>query len=484
VRSTSFETRRLRVAARLGRRRASRRALVTVVGLSVVLAAMTPPAAGQQDRRDQPVIPLMVQTVPAVEGVRFALDGQSFFSDNHGLALITVTRPGTHRLEVFQREPRGGVHAEFRMWSDGSDEPARDITIETFTYLEAGFDISHRIRFSFETQDGTPVARSRIDSLILEDQDGNEFPVNSETKYLYAGRIEDENGELKIVDTSFRVRGVIVDGQNLVERSQSLLQPRANRKWTIEIAAPAAAPAPPVAKQAPPPEPEAEFPLSLLLLVAVAAAVVLLMIATAVVMGRRRVTAQLRARRAPAHPELPQGSGRTFAVSDSEGYDMTEVDEFVATLHAYLQSEATRYGSDAFKELADKISDIFGEAVESAATRGKARIDAQETVQRGADDADEIREEARNKTVGRRREAERVARQIMDDATDETNTKLEVFKQKLNDEAANAKERFQWLTARERELHDRLAAVEDIMSMLKSEIGAAERSQRTATKIE
>jgi hypothetical protein len=465
VRSTSFETRRLRVAVRLGCRRASRRASFTIVGLSVVLAALTPPAAGQQDRGDQLAIPLMVQTVPAVEGVRFALDGQSFFSDDYGLALITVTRPGIHQLEVFQREPRGGLHAEFRMWSDGSDEPARDITLKTFTFLEAGFDICDRIRFSFVTPDGTPVARSRIDSLILEDQDGNESPVNSETKYLCASRIEDEGGEMRIVDTSYRVRDVIVDGQNLVEGSQPLLQPGANGKLTIEIAAPAR----PDANQAP--SPEAESPLLMLLLVAVAA-VILLTVATAVVMARRRVTAG----RAALHPELPQGSGRTTAVSDSEGYDITEVDQFVSSPHTNLQSEGTGYGSDAFDELADKISDTFGEAGESPqATRFKAGTDAQETVQRDADDTDEMRE-------GRRREAERIAQHIMDDATGESNTKREIFKHKLNAEAADAKERLQWLTARERQLRDRLAAVEDIMSMLKSEIGAEERSHKTATK--
>lgn len=478
MRSTCFETRRLRVAARLARRRDSRRAPVMIVGLIVALATMTPPAAGKQDRGDQAAIPLMVQTVPAVEGVRFALDGNSFSSDGNGLALITVTRPGTHRLEVSQRQPRGRVHAQFRMWSNGSDEPVRDITIKTFTFLEAGFDVCHRTRFSFVTPDGTPVARSRIDSLILEDQDGKESPVNSETKYLCASRIEDDGGELRIVNTFYRVRGVIVDGQNLVQGSQPLLQPGTSRKWTIEIAAPAL----PDAKKAPLPESEAEFPFSMPLLVAVGAAVVLLMIATAVVMGRRRVTAA-HTGRAPAHPELPQGSERTTAVSHSEGYDMTQVDEFVATLHTYLQSEGTRDASDAFAELADKISAIFGEAGESPqATRRKARTDPGEPVQRDADDADEMREESPNKTVARRMEAERIAQHIMDDMTGETNTKLEAFRQKLNDEAADAKERLQWLTARERHLRDRLATVEDIMSKLKSEIGAAERSHRAATK--
>ncbi len=45
-------------------------------------------------------VPVMIQTVPKLQGIRFALSGHTFTSDKHGLALTTVPHPGTYQLQV------------------------------------------------------------------------------------------------------------------------------------------------------------------------------------------------------------------------------------------------------------------------------------------------------------------------------------------------------------------------------------------------
>ena len=64
---------------------------------------------------------LVVETVPAIEGIQFQLDGETFVTDEAGVAQMTTeTQKGYGMLEVAEHSLIGdSQRVEFEAWSDG-----------------------------------------------------------------------------------------------------------------------------------------------------------------------------------------------------------------------------------------------------------------------------------------------------------------------------------------------------------------------------
>ena len=203
--------------------------IVTTVGFLLTAA----PARGIVSDTD---IPLMIQTVPATSGVRFSLDGRSFTSDGNGLALITVSQPGTYTLEVLESSAQSGVRTEFHRWSDGSRSIRRSITIETFTRLDAGFETFHLTRFNLSAPDGSGVNSDSIQSVVLTGSDGSRLELSGTTpRWVKSATTVTRGEELKVRKISYRVTETVVDGDRVIQPPQEPIAPTTAGQWTIEI---------------------------------------------------------------------------------------------------------------------------------------------------------------------------------------------------------------------------------------------------------
>ena len=131
---------------------------------------------------------VMVQTVPQLAGIRFTLDGRSFVSDDHGLALITVADTGRHVLGLDPPERlKGDMRLAFEGWSDGTTSARRDITLESFTFLEAGFNSSYLWNPSFIDRQGDRLGTAKIDSVTVVDDLGNRFVLQADEPWWLPG---------------------------------------------------------------------------------------------------------------------------------------------------------------------------------------------------------------------------------------------------------------------------------------------------------
>jgi outer membrane biosynthesis protein TonB len=211
-------------------------ARVVLIVMTVVFVLTTAPARGQEADTD---IPLMIQTVPATSGLRFSLDGRTFTSDGNGLALITVSQPGTYTLEVLDPDAKSGVRSEFHRWSDGSRHVRRSIAIETFTRLDAGFEISHLTHFNFSGPDGSGVSADRVESVVLTGSDGSRHELSGTSpRWLKSATTVAQGEGLKIERISYRVTEAVVDGEHVSQPPQEPFVPAMDGEWSIEISPP------------------------------------------------------------------------------------------------------------------------------------------------------------------------------------------------------------------------------------------------------
>jgi len=206
-------------------------ALVAVVWLSWV-----PKAAAQE-------AVLLIETVPAVAGVEVGVDGSSINTDSHGLMLASVP-PGRHRLEAPGSVDLGeDARLRFERWSDGHTTRSRSVDVESFEYIEAGYETYHRVTFGFEGLGG------EVGTVILEDNTGRRVALPGPgTVWLKATRLVESTAGFDSERLDYRVVALTVDGRSVEPPSEVGVGPSPGTELrlvvssgavpTLEVAAP------------------------------------------------------------------------------------------------------------------------------------------------------------------------------------------------------------------------------------------------------
>jgi hypothetical protein len=184
---------------------------------------------------------LVIQVVPAMAGVAFALDGRSFASDARGLATITVIGAGKHRLSVRVPAQEHGLRFDFQRWSGGHGDDfgtARNVVLGGLvTRLVAGFGSASPVRLRFADEQGEAIPSRVVQTVTLKDDSGGQYRVAADgLHWLPARRIVRENsGRVSARPLAYSVEGVTVSGANAVFRSQQRFRPAPNGTWTIRL---------------------------------------------------------------------------------------------------------------------------------------------------------------------------------------------------------------------------------------------------------
>jgi hypothetical protein len=199
--------------------------------LCLVLAA--PAARPQESDLD---IPIMVQTVPSLPGARFTLDGRAFVADEHGLALITVNEGGTFGLQAPARiRLEEGTRVEFARWSDDVFDPEREVSVDSFTYLEAGFDTLRRVTPTFRDGDGNALEPVRsvtlVDDLGVERTHEGGAPL-----WLRTERVVAAGEGLRRQPVTYKLGELRVAGGTVpARRGRTVPPPDEPGPWAIEL---------------------------------------------------------------------------------------------------------------------------------------------------------------------------------------------------------------------------------------------------------
>ncbi len=211
--------------------------LVVTAALLLTLAPSSSqerPSAGQEV---DPYLPVTIQVVPRLEGIRFLLDGRTLTTDHNGLAFTRLRRPGSHNLAApdLQRiEP--GVRVHFAHWADGDFPSVRKLSVTTFTTLEAGFDVSYSTPVNFASRAGDPIAAEDIDSVtIIDDRDTGYSLASDGPQWLPGSRALASGGEIRSEEISYTLEAVVAGGRDRLAPGQPRFHPSPGQSWNIVL---------------------------------------------------------------------------------------------------------------------------------------------------------------------------------------------------------------------------------------------------------
>jgi hypothetical protein len=219
------------------------RALATVVLSVFALLASASPAwsAGATNRVATPsnpallLRPLTIQTVPAVAGARFNLDGRILVTGANGIVRTTTTKAQRDALaqnraaHLSVASPtiaiRAGVRAQFAGWYDGGYHYSN--TNKTGQVLRAAFDFEFLTSFSFVRPNGTTVAPVGLTGIKMHaGTSGGAVVLRKNTPVWLEGiKVASAAGHLDVNDVEYKISSVTLKGDNVVHVDQQHFVP-------------------------------------------------------------------------------------------------------------------------------------------------------------------------------------------------------------------------------------------------------------------
>ncbi len=193
-------------------------------------------AASTQIKIDTGLI--TVQTVPAVSGVAFQMDGKQYVTTSDGTISIPVSSPGVHRLIIqvsLYQDPSQRI--TFARWENGTVVPYLDIKVpSTHTAVQAGIDVFHQVGLTFVDQSKFPVDANRVTQITYRSAQGDVFTVkNGEPQWIPASRVARLGNGLVPTPLLYSVISVMTDGSNVVNSSQQQFYALPNDTWKISM---------------------------------------------------------------------------------------------------------------------------------------------------------------------------------------------------------------------------------------------------------
>ena len=114
-----------------------------------------------------------VETIPAIAGITFEMDGRQFVSGADGSASISINQVGMYRLDVLLDQYHNpSQQVEFGRWPDESYQTFRDVQVPSKNVIQVGLNVFHMVSLKFVDLDGFPVDPSRITSISYSQHPG------------------------------------------------------------------------------------------------------------------------------------------------------------------------------------------------------------------------------------------------------------------------------------------------------------------------
>ncbi|HEX6287726.1 MAG TPA: hypothetical protein VFZ66_00975 [Herpetosiphonaceae bacterium] len=180
----------------------------------------------------QPTKPVVIhiETVPALAGVKFAIEDRTAVTNDQGRAELEVEHITDlrKRLKLIDSQLSDTTRATIGRWF-----------WDRHTKVRAALDISHPVTWTFINLEGQPVAQERVTSLTLKSSHGEVHTVEQaqigQPLWLHASRIVPTHAGLLQKDIYYSVERVVINGTNVVNRAQQRFFPTTQRAWTIKL---------------------------------------------------------------------------------------------------------------------------------------------------------------------------------------------------------------------------------------------------------
>lgn len=178
---------------------------------------------------------LTVRAIPPWSGMQFTLDGQTFVTDQQGVARIDVNRWSPNLRERITIAPAVGAdggHAVFTGWFNWTGVRDRDVN--------AAFNVSYPVSWIFGDLQGHPIDPQLVTSLTVKSSTGVVAIFRGDqlrkSQLLVASSIVPAPGGRHAKPLTWRVESVIVHGSNVVHESQQQFTVRPiGKPWQIRL---------------------------------------------------------------------------------------------------------------------------------------------------------------------------------------------------------------------------------------------------------
>jgi hypothetical protein len=180
---------------------------------------------------------VVVQTVPALSGVPFRMNGMVVLSDENGNAKFQFSKIGTYRLEVLIDEfKNSSTRIEFGRWAEEDYETFRDIKVPANDIIQVGLNVYHQISQKFVDLSGFPVSPDRITEYTIKSAQGDVFTyTTNQPSWIPSSRIARRITGLEETKLLYSTVSVTVDGSNVVNQSQQKFYASPNDTWQISL---------------------------------------------------------------------------------------------------------------------------------------------------------------------------------------------------------------------------------------------------------
>jgi hypothetical protein len=175
---------------------------------------------------------LKVQTYPKWSGISFELDGRTFQTDEAGIAYIDVERwsPDLRSRIAVPDAMRDDMTAKFSQWLKWRDAHSHEVY--------AAFDLWQPVGLTFTDMQGDPVETGIIDRIIIKNSISEVFVLETSELPVPELRISrtalvPEGVDQKLI--TYYVDQVVIDGANVVNRSQQRSTFETTRDWQISL---------------------------------------------------------------------------------------------------------------------------------------------------------------------------------------------------------------------------------------------------------
>ncbi len=211
----------------------------TGVLVAGIVATATPSSAATPGLR-----PLTIQTVPALPGVAFVLDGRVLTTGRDGAVRTTTT---TAEREALVRDPdahlrvakspilvRAGVRASFGRWDVAGYR--FDRTNKSGQLLLAAFNLEYLTNFRFTNPEGAVVDPDRLGAMELETSSGTSIKLARPAPiWLLGTYIEVVAGHVRVHETEYKIASVLSRGNNVVHRGEQSFAPSHRQAVTVNV---------------------------------------------------------------------------------------------------------------------------------------------------------------------------------------------------------------------------------------------------------
>jgi hypothetical protein len=220
----------------------SRRALLAAVALTIGLgvAQVEPARAGGIYHTSRQIF--SVQSVPAVQGLKFTFAGRTQTTGPDGSTLFSLTHAAFVQVE---KSPFGliqSVKLEPKVFPDGTTYRVQrwySADIKGIRTLRAAVDEYVPTKVRFVDPKSGAFAAAKVDRVSLHRSDGAAFTFTGKQLtrpvLLKATRVVPLAGTLVSKHLLYRVQAVTIDGNNLVNRAQQAFLPAESPKVTLRL---------------------------------------------------------------------------------------------------------------------------------------------------------------------------------------------------------------------------------------------------------